>query len=641
MKKFQIALSIILFVSMFFASITPKVEASQTNEQKQVIVVFKDSINQHLINQVHGIVHEKYEIIHGVSMTVPIEFIPILKNDDSVLSVQEDQIVQMESQKIEWGNIKTRVEEAKKEGFTGKGVKIAILDTGVDRTHPDLKIAGGACFLTYCPNSFQDDNGHGTHVAGIIGAQNNSIGIVGVVPDAEIYALKVLDYDGIGLTSKVIEGIEWAIEHDIDIINLSLSSPSPDYALKVILDKAYNEGMLIVSAAGNNGTPSGAENTVEYPAKYASVIGVASLTEANVRHESSATGQEVEISAPGVKIFSTIPKSADHDGYVDGYTWMTGTSMAAPFVTGILAQYKQQYPSKTNVELRNMLAAHAVDLGAPGRDNLYGYGLAQAIPNTTSPTLNIEFMTSNGAVSMKLGELPSDAISYNIYRDGKKIAENETNLAFVDYVLKGTYMYQFSINTSDGQESNLTSPSVIEVSSPYYKDLTNSYWFTPQLIYLTNKSIISGFKDGTMRPNRLVTRAEAVAMVGRAIGLDGTKKRTIFSDVDPESFASGYIQSAYEHDILHGFPDRTFRPNQPVSRAEMAILIANAYHLTETSSLTFTDVTKNVTGYMAINKVAAAKITVGYPNGTFKPYDYMKRADFGVFIARAENEKFR
>lgn len=630
----------IFLVGVLIASQTP-VTAADTSHKK-VIILFEDTINYSLIERVKGIIHFQYDSIPAVSMSVSSEQLPILQGDPSVISVQEDQSVQLESQITNWGNISIKSEESRKKGYTGKDVKIAIIDTGVDTDHPDLEITDGKCFLASCPNSFHDDNGHGTHVAGIIGAQNNSIGVVGVVPDATIYALKVLDHEGIGDTSTVIAGIDWAIKHDIDIINLSLSTTESDFALKAILNKAYNEGILIVSAAGNSGTELGKENTVEYPAKYDSVIAVAALNSASKRISTSATGAEIEVAAPGENIFSTFPRELDGDGQKDGYSWLTGTSMAAPFVVGILAQYKQQYPNKTNIELRKMLTDHALDLGNPGRDTWYGYGIVQANTNDNAPELQVQATSvNNGDVNFSLASLPASVHSYSVYRDGKKIAENQTNLEFHDYILKGNYSYQFSTVSADGLESELTSPIAVEVLFPYYKDLTNYLWYTPELVYLSSQAIITGFEDDTMRPDRLVTRAEAVAMIGRAVGLDGTVRNSVFPDVAPTSFSSGYIQSAYENNILKGFPDGTFHPNQAVTRAEMAILLAKAYELTETSELTFTDVNENVTGFEAINMVAAAKITIGYPDGTFKPFGFMKRSEFGVFIARAENEKFR
>lgn len=639
MKKFKSLIAIFFLVGILITPYSTQVAATGTDEQ--IIVIFKNSINHELIKKVQGTVQYEYEAIHAVAMTVQTSQIPILEKDESVLTIQKDQSIQVENEQVTWGNLKTKAEESKKVGLTGKGTKIAILDTGADPTHPDLNLVGGECLLDYCPHSFSDDNGHGTHVAGIIGAQKNSIGIAGIVPDATIYAIKVLDDDGFGSTSTVMAGIDWAIQHDIDIINLSLSTPKSDLALKMMLDKAYQAGLLIVSAAGNDGTIDGLENTVEYPAKYASVIAVASLNQANTRLESSASGAEIEIAAPGEYIYSTIPKMFDDDGQRDGYTWMSGTSMAAPFVTGILAQYKQQFPEKTNAELRKMLWEHAADLGNPGRDYWYGYGLVQAIGLENPATMDVNVTVENGTVNLSISSLPDGATSYNIYRDGTLIAENLTNLTFHDYLLKGIYHYQFSVVQADGQESRLTVPTEVEVAEPYYKDLLNSTWYTPELIYLSSKSILSGFNDNTIRPNQLVTRAEAVAMMGRAVGLDGTKRKTHFSDVNPESFAAGYIQSAYENNILKGFLDGTFHPDQPVTRAEMAILLSKAYTLQEAGAITFQDVTKNVTGHDAIAKVAGANITQGYPNGTFKPYEYMKRSEFAVFIARAENEAFR
>jgi len=608
---------------------------------ENIIVLFEDEVDESIIKQVEGQISERFETIPALSLSVPAVYIPFLQQHPKIKFIQQDQPVTIQGQVIDWGVTKTKANFVHSSGITGKGVKIAILDTGIDTKHSDLYVSGGACMLSRCTNSYNDDNGHGTHVAGIIAAKNNNIGTIGVAPEASIYAVKVLDRDGMGTTSTVLSGIDWAIKNKMDIINLSLSTPKPDLALKEMIDEAYRQGILVVSAVGNNGNGQGTGDTVEYPARYSSVIAVSAINQNNLRVSSSATGPSVEVAAPGEAIYSTVPTAYDFDGNANGYTWMTGTSMATPFVSGILALYKQQYPYKTNEEIRQLLQTNVVDLGNPGKDNWYGYGLVQ-MQEIELPQIEVQLQSSGqGVATFSVRSIGDDVQGYNVYRNGRKIKELQSSLTITDYILKGTYHYQFSTVSSAGKESSLTNVLKVVMSTPDYKDLANDDWYAPHIIYLTSQGIVTGFNDGTVRSKSIMTRAEAVAILGRALGLNGTKRKTVFSDVDPNSFASGYIQSAYERGITSGFPDRTFRPKQPVTRAEMAILVAKAYQLGNDEVVKFKDVTENVTGYKEIYKIANANITKGYPDGLFKPYQHMTRLEFSVFIARAESNEFQ
>jgi subtilisin family serine protease len=258
---------------------------------------------------------------------------------------------------------------------TGVGVKVAVIDTGIDKDHPDLSVAGGINFVSKNPrkpadpNKWDDDNGHGTHVAGIVGALDNDIGVVGVAPNADLYAVKVLDRNGSGWLGDVISGIEWAVANDMDVINMSLGTTADIQALNDAVDAAYNEGVVVVAASGNSGDGNDATNNVEYPAKYSSVIAVGATASNDSAPYWSSDGEEVELSAPGVAVLSTYK-----DG---GYAIFQGTSMASPHVAGVVALMLQN-TSLTPLEVRTALQANAEDLGPDGHDNHYGYGLVDA-----------------------------------------------------------------------------------------------------------------------------------------------------------------------------------------------------------------------------------------------------------------------
>lgn len=168
-----------------------------------------------------------------------------------------------------------------------------------------------------------------------------------------------------------------------------------------------------------------------------------------------------------------------------------------------------------------------------------------------------------------------------------------------------------------------------------FKDVSESYRFYEDIDYLSDTGVISGFPDGRFMPDTQVTRAQAAIMIGRAFDVDGTKRSTVFNDVSPSSVASGYIAQAVEGGIISGFPDGTFRPNEPVTRGQLAILLTRAYELTETAPVSFKDVSKNSAAYSYIGKIIAAGITQGYPDNTYRPDKAVKRGEFAAFMSRA------
>ena len=247
---------------------------------------------------------------------------------------------------IPWG-VK-RVNAAGAWGFTaGKGVKVAVVDTGINFTHPDLapNYKGGwnAIISTASP---MDDQGHGTHVSGTIAAVRDLKGVVGVAPEVDLYGVKVLDKNGSGQYSWVVAGIEWAVMNGMDVINMSLGGGSGTEALKAIMKKSKEMGVAVVCAAGNDSGP------VNFPAKYPEAIAVSASDSADKIASFSSRGPEIVVIAPGVNVYSTRKGG--------GYTTMSGTSMACPHTAG--------------------LAALAVGAGAKGSDAVRAALKAAATP---------------------------------------------------------------------------------------------------------------------------------------------------------------------------------------------------------------------------------------------------------------------
>ncbi len=219
----------------------------------------------------------------------------------------------------------------------GKGVKVAVLDTGCDPEHPDLKnrIAGGRNFTSDDGGNsdiFADYNGHGTHVAGTIAAEGNGSGVVGVAPEAELLIVKVLDQNGSGTYEGIIEGIHYAIEQKVDIISMSLGGPQDLPELHEAVIKAVKENILVVCAAGNEGDGDDRTNEFGFPGCYNEVISVGAVDLDRRSSDFSNSHNELDLVAPGEKIESTYPGGK--------YASLSGTSMATPHVSGALALLK-------------------------------------------------------------------------------------------------------------------------------------------------------------------------------------------------------------------------------------------------------------------------------------------------------------
>ncbi|RXJ02937.1 alkaline serine protease [Anaerobacillus alkaliphilus] len=633
MKWIKVTLLFLLLIGSFLSPIN-----SLADERYQrVLIMFEGTIDEELIKSKNGHVLEELPSINSVVAMVPLERLPSLMVHSKIKYLEEDKVISVSSHWVDWGTEKIEASNAWSQNLTGKGVRVAVMDTGI-APHTDLDIKKGVSFVSYT-DSYADDNGHGTHVAGVISAGKNLQGLKGIAPETELYAIKVLDHEGNGYHSDVIKGIEWAIAEEIDIINLSVGGSEGSAFLEAALKKAYEQhNILLVAAAGNNGHPLTRGNTVEYPAKYTTVIAVSATDRFDQRPSFSGHGTEVELAAPGVRIQST---------YLNGgYQTLNGTSMAAPHVTGMLALLKQAQPSKTNEELRNLIRTYTVDLGSPGRDSLFGYGRIK-FPNQIkielpppTPPMNVSYVKTfeNGELILTLMWQHSEATTFKIYRNDKKVGEISDQQSFTEKITRGAYTYEVSAVNEDGLESKRASiyiESEYQKTAKLYSDVNVGDWYISALHQLQEERIVGGYPDGTFKPNRAVTRAELAAFIGRALKLDGTKRRTVFPDVHEPLFASGFIQTAQELGLITGYPDGTFRPNNPVTREEVAVFLTRAFNLSKTTNQTFPDVDPKHYTFSAIQRTVGEGIATGYPDGTYRPKQPVTRAELTTFLARS------
>ena len=273
---------------------------------------------------------------------------------------------------------------------TGSGVTVAVVDSGVNPFGFDSfgrfsvnRILPGHNAIWRLPGGI-DFNGHGTHVAGTIGQEtNNTEGVAGIAYHAKILPVKVMSFLGFGLDSWIIRGIRWAADNGADIINLSIGGGGHSKALEDAVDYAYEKGVTLVAASGNDGT-----DEVDYPAAFENCIAVGAIRYDKEKTDYSNYGEDLDLVAPGGDL--TVDQNGDDNG--DGiyqetfrflgigwdYRYFTGTSMASPHVAGVAALIKSLHPEYGPDEIRQVLQDTAEDLGNPGWDERYGYGLVDA-----------------------------------------------------------------------------------------------------------------------------------------------------------------------------------------------------------------------------------------------------------------------
>lgn len=273
------------------------------------------------------------------------------------------------AENIDWGISRLNVSYAWDRGVKGQGIKVGVVDTGIDMMHSDLidRYKGGYNFVAGDDNP-SDDHMHGTHCCGIVGASDNGSGYTGVAPLVDIYAIKVLNSKGSGTLEDVAAGVDWCVVNGLDIISLSLgANMGCSGILADSCNNAWNQGLVVVGASGNDGDTCPDTGCVAFPGNCSSVIAVGAIDKDEFMSGFSSFGPEVELIAPGEGI--TAPWLVGHDIYGGGthivgssWYWANGTSMACPHVTGACALIKCWYPAATNYEIREWLRDNAKDL---------------------------------------------------------------------------------------------------------------------------------------------------------------------------------------------------------------------------------------------------------------------------------------
>jgi len=352
-------------------------------QQRKIVVFSPDALNDaaqdELIAHVGGVKIKNLDLINAKVVLLPSKAAErALTQHPAVLRIDEDIEMHTLAQTLPWGIDRIDAEMVWPAGNNADAIKVAIIDTGISASHPDLaaNVKGGVNTIT-SKKGWNDDNGHGSHVAGTVGALNNSVGAIGAAPLVDLYAVKVLNRNGSGFVSDIIEGIQWAVNNGMQVANMSFGGPSGVQSMHDAIITAYNAGLVMVAAAGNSG------GAVGYPAAYPEVIAVSATDSNNNLASFSSRGPQVDLSAPGVSIYSTYKGT--------GYATLSGTSMASPHVAGSAALVLNTpvglYDADLDgvwdpAEVQQKLQDRATDLGNLGFDNLFGWGLVNAYSAT-------------------------------------------------------------------------------------------------------------------------------------------------------------------------------------------------------------------------------------------------------------------
>lgn len=548
-------------------------------------------------------------------------------------------------------------------------VTVAVLDTGVNATHPELqgRLLPGFDFVNNDADP-SDDNGHGTHVAGIIASSAIQTGMVGIDLKANILPIKVSSNAGTGSVSNAIMGIYYAIEHGANVINMSYSSYEYTDVEAEAINDAYEHGIVLVAAAGNDGT-----DDWSYPASYPQVISVGSTNMQDELSDFSNYGDFIDLTAPGEDIVGP--------NYLGGYQIGSGTSFSAPIVSGIASLIISEHPDWSPKQVEWALELSCSNTVAGSWNRLFGYGRVDAYRALTVQLPSIQEDAPddwNDAKLLNLNETVSDKINMPMdddwyrfeissqtditiqisnesdhldlvgaifQRDGNQLVEKDViddgnsgeEETYSVRLKAGTYYvaiydffnhwssenYQLKIAASSRQPENPTS----------FSDISH-HWARADIENLASQGFITGYPNGNFGPDDPITRASAATLISRIAKLPKDGITITYTDVSQSHWAYGSIAAVTNAGIMIGDERNRFNPDARLTREEMAAILVRTFHLTGTTQVSFSDVKANVWSYPYINTLVANNIAEGYLNGTFAPKRSITRAEFVTMLAR-------
>ncbi len=524
-------------------------------------------------------------------------------------------------------------------------VLVAVIDTGVS-LHEDFC---GNVLHSLGKNYISgegmaiDDNGHGTHVTGIIAAcPNNGKGVAGVAGiAADVLPLKVLDEQGTGSDFEIAQAVDDAVALGADVINLSLAGKGETLILYRAIQDALHHHTIVVAAAGNWGTFS----KDVYPASYPGVITVAAIDENSKTLPFSDYGWDIDISAPGANIMSTYLNNS--------YKSLSGTSMATPFVTSAVALLKTEHPELDAIQVRKRLFQSALDIGEKGYDMYSGYGIVQMAKALRLPSSEaVDWLTikddqpidtsqpqllglSHGLIGKDLYILLEDQLISKIKGDSEWVSVTLPDTRSGRSEKKLTVVSVDETGNVLAMDERLIKTTSKTLSS--FSDIPTTFWAYQEIQRAYAQKLINGFADGTFRPNNYVTRRHAVMMMNRLFHWPLKQIHSPFTDTPFELAGALSIYSAYDQQVIQGYNNGKFYPENFLTRAQMAVMLARALKLSENSfsgkPYPFKDLSNpNQFAYYAVQQLAAKGIIT--KQDYFRPNELLTRAQFAAMLMR-------
>ncbi|MGM9527083.1 MAG: S8 family peptidase [Oscillospiraceae bacterium] len=462
----------------------------------------------------------------------------------------------------QWNLSKLGVESAWSKGYTGAGVKVAIIDSGVSSLHEDFE---GVSFergknLIDGSHDVSDEMGHGTFVAGVIAAAcNNGVGIAGLCDEVTLVPLKSFSSDNRTSVTYIISAIYEAVDtFDCDVINLSLGMDANVRSLREAIDHANANGVIVVSAVGNSGT-----SKLQYPAAYENVIGVGSIDKTGRVTSFSQKNESVFVVAPGVDIISL--SNERNNAYFVG----EGTSYSAPHVTAAAIMLKQYAPSSTTEDFAELIKLSARDGGALGYDTYYGYGALdfEAFIETME---SYDFGNIEQRYPDLAGHWAADSIDFCV---SHKLFNGISESEFAPEQPMTRAMFVTVLSRMSGEQ--------IKGFPMVFSDVSESDWFAQPAAWGSATGIVSGVSESRFDPNGSITREQMAAMLYRyanAFGLHAINASSAglgdFSDgASVSEWAKSAMQWAVANGLITGRGGAMLCPQEGAKRCEVAAII--------------------------------------------------------------------
>lgn len=494
-----------------------------------------------------------------------------LKDNEAIASVEENKQRELTGDLERWSDPLLfrqwwiKESDLKNAWFSHKpnrSVIVAVIDSGVDRQHQDLKnrlTTEGYNFFNNTTD-VKDERGHGTAVAGIIAAESdNALGIVGGTGKAPVKVLPIRTTNEEGKTyvSDLIKAIEFAITQKVDVINISMGSPHYSEAEHRSIQKAIHAGIVVVASGGNTALKG---NAINYPAAYPEVISVGAMTQERKRASFSTTNSTIDLVAPGHQIVTT--------SLNDTYVSSSGTSFSAPIVAATAALIKSESPSASVDDISTAIKKTAFDLGQTGKDNEYGHGMLQASQalDYIRKNKDFQFQEMTYHESIRTTDTFQLELEYLLDR-GITLTQShlEQNITRAEFVIAIAELLQFT-----PQES-----------TPPFTDVDSKSAVAPYLEELLNLGVITGYLDGKFRPNHTLTRGHAAVIIDRAFQLKESQQSVSFIDVNSSHHLHRAIQKLAQHKVTTGFENGTFQPDQNLSHKHALSFLGRAHRVAE------------------------------------------------------------